>query len=220
MLDQNYIDELKSMENEKEAKAIFYEYTKTFGIRTYKNKSLDEMIKVFSSKLAELENEPMPENNTGLTISELIDADDEMEGRSQLSESEANPDAIFVLKGTIVEKPIVLEETENAPIEIKVVAPAPVRPIEMNVVITDNKIFELEKTFSPTIVLMGKAPGYYTLSWWIYQWILENEDWKENPNKCPHYHAIDILKSLIYYIKRDGSVMIRETRNSSFQTLK
>lgn len=77
--------------------------------------------------------------------------------------------------------------------------------------------------FSPTIVLMGRSArsnGYYTCPWWIYDWIKKNPDWYKDPDQCPHYSARDTLKSLVYYIKRDGQVTVRETRNSSFDTFK
>ncbi|UES35594.1 hypothetical protein KKP3664_000055 [Citrobacter phage KKP_3664] len=77
--------------------------------------------------------------------------------------------------------------------------------------------------FSPTIVLMGRSArsnGYYTCPWWIYDWIKKNPDWHKDPDQCPHYSARDTLKSLVYYIKRDGQVTVRETRNSSFDTFK
>lgn len=73
--------------------------------------------------------------------------------------------------------------------------------------------------FSPTISLMGRSErsnGYYTLSWWVYDWISQNSNWYEIPDLCPDKSAIPVVKSLVYYIKRDGDVTIRETRNSRF----
>jgi len=78
--------------------------------------------------------------------------------------------------------------------------------------------------FSPTISLMGRnerTNGYYTCPWWIYDWIAQNPDtWFLNPEACPHYSAINVIKSLAWFAKRDGEVRIRETRNSRFITLK
>lgn len=78
-------------------------------------------------------------------------------------------------------------------------------------------------TFSPTIFLMGRSArsnGYYTCPWWIYDWIKKNPDWYKDPDSCPHASAIDTIKSLVYYIKRDGEVTVRETRNSRFETFR
>lgn len=76
--------------------------------------------------------------------------------------------------------------------------------------------------FYPSIVLMGRNPsnnGYYTCPWWIFDWIKQNPGWYNEPEKCPHYSAIETLKSLVYYISRDGYVTVRETRNSQFYKL-
>lgn len=78
-------------------------------------------------------------------------------------------------------------------------------------------------TFSPTIFLMGRSArsnGYYTCPWWIYDWIKKNPEWYKDPDSCPHASAIDTIKSLVYYIKRDGEVTVRETRNSRFETFR
>lgn len=78
-------------------------------------------------------------------------------------------------------------------------------------------------TFSPTIFLMGRSArsnGYYTCPWWIYDWVKKNPDWYKDPDSCPHASAIDTIKSLVYYIKRDGEVTVRETRNSRFETFR
>lgn len=78
-------------------------------------------------------------------------------------------------------------------------------------------------TFSPTIFLMGRSArsnGYYTCPWWIYDWIKKNPNWYKDPDSCPHASAIDTIKSLVYYIKRDGEVTVRETRNSRFETFR
>lgn len=216
MLDQFYIDELKSIKNEKEAKSKLYDYAKTLGIRVYKKDTLDEMIEMFNKKVADLQNEPLPEQpEDGLTISDLIQADDELNGTVVLNEPEAKPEAIAALKG---ETPI---KHEKPVPHVKKKIEIPIEKNKPEIVETKqtSDLYELPKNFSPLISLIGKNPGYCTLPWWIYEWIVANPEWKTNPEKCPHYHAISTLKSLIYYIKRDGSVQVRETRNSSFITL-
>ena len=83
--------------------------------------------------------------------------------------------------------------------------------------------YKLPEHFNPTIILMGAGgsrKGFCTLPWWIFDWINQNPDWKLNPDSCPHYSARDTLRSLIYYIQRDGDVTVRETRNSGFHVLK
>lgn len=77
--------------------------------------------------------------------------------------------------------------------------------------------------FTPTIYLLGRnagSNGYYSCPYWIYDWIDSNPDWFRIPDQCPYASAIPTIKSLAYYVIRDGSVCIRESRNSRFITLK
>lgn len=77
--------------------------------------------------------------------------------------------------------------------------------------------------FTPTIYLLGRNAGnngYYSCPYWIYDWIESNLDWFRVPDQCPYASAIPTIKSLAYYVIRDGSVCIRESRNSRFITLK
>lgn len=83
--------------------------------------------------------------------------------------------------------------------------------------------YQLPEHFSPTIILMGAGgsrKGFCTLPYWIFDWINQNPNWKDDPDACLHFSARDTLRSLIYFIRRDGDVTIRETRNSSYHTLK
>lgn len=76
--------------------------------------------------------------------------------------------------------------------------------------------------FTPTIYLLGRNSGnngYYSCPYWIYDWIDSNPDWFRIPDQCPYASAIPTIKSLAYYVIRDGSVCIRESRNSRFITL-
>lgn len=205
MIDQAYIDEIKTL-GVKESKEKLAEYAAQFNIVVKKTRSFDNMVADIRTELEKLASEPMPEQpSTGLTISDLIQADDEISGNS-VFEDEAKPEAIAALRGNLVESS---NETVNGPVE-------PEKLAEIVAEKPKATHFELPENFSPTIILMGKAPGYYTLPWWIYEWIEKNPDWKSNPESCQHYHALPVLKSLIYYIKRDGNVKIRESRNSRF----
>lgn len=227
MLDQEYIKDIMALEDEKEAKTLLIEYAKSIGIKIIRN-DIDKMKATLERKFNALNSMPMPEEpENGLTISDLIQADDELNGKSVLDESEAKPLAVEAIKNVATETPqetLVEEPQEKVePVVVNIVKTVKEEPrkVELNIVLEKevDEDYQLPDDFSPSIILMGKAPGYYTLPWWIYQWIEENPNWKQNPNKCPHYHALSILKSLLYYIKRDGSIMIRETRNSSFKTL-
>ena len=216
MLDQAYIDELKTL-GVKESKEKLAEYASQFNIVVKKTRSFDNIVADIRTELERLASEPMPEQPTeGLSISDLIQADDEISGNS-VFEPEAKPEALAALRGNLAESPKE-DIVEHAVVEVVKETAKILEPVldEKPVVKPKSTQFLLPENFSPTVILIGKAPGYCTLPWWIYEWIEKNPDWKLNPDACPHYHAIAVLKSLIYYINRDGNVKIRETRNSRY----
>lgn len=234
MLDKDYILEISGLEK-KEAKEKLAEYADTFGIKLKKTKAFDNMVQDLEVELARLANEPMPEVNEGLSIYDLIQADDEASGQSVFKD-EAKEEARLLIDsiGTPEVKPFVMEAPIGDKVIVvsdKVVIEAPAITINSNLdaaiesVIESEKepeyswYFELPKGFSPTLNKMGKGSGYVTLPWWIYEWIAKTPDWKSNPKSFEHPSAHSTLFSLIYYINREGSIRIRETRNSSFQIL-
>lgn len=238
-MDKQYIDDLRGLEDKKEAKAKLIEYAEGFNIQLKKSKGFENLVLDIEAAFKEMAEEPMPEDNEGLSISDLIDAADELEGKNDfvsgdeeakaeaklLFDSPAIPVSIHEIKGTIQEQPIIEEKVIHieAPIgDIKEQPALSENTFEEAVdkIIKDESIFELPENFSPHLILMGRNPGYVTLPWWIYQWIKDTPNWKQDPTSFSHASAHQTLFSLIYYIKRNGSVLIRETRNSSFVTLK
>lgn len=232
-MDVQYINDLRALEDKKEAKALLIEYAEKSGIKVKKSKGFDALVLEIEEGFKALASEPMPEVNEGLSISDLIDADEELQGN--FTHDDAKEEAIMLFdapttdKIEIIEQPVapvfdkvevqvqvpevelrkpqarVIQEPEDVPVEEKFKAP--------------SESFELPEGFSPNLLMMGKTPGYCTLPWWIYQWISETPDWKSRPTSFPHGSAHQTLFSLIYYINRNGSVLVRETRNSSFITL-
>ena len=234
MIDKNFITELKALEDQKEAKRQLIEYAESFNIQVKKSRSFDNLVLDISEKMSELSGEPMPEKNEGLLIGDLIQAVDEAEGKAVFNEASAEAKELINSVSDIVEtKEIVFEvrQPEYVPIKIEVIEPAK----ELEEVVVEDEIeivlepipeveepmskYELPSNFSPTIILIGKNPGYYTCPFWIYDWISKNPDWTSNPKSFPKASVHNTLLSLLYYIKRDGKVIIRETRNSSFITL-
>ena len=249
MLDKDYIAEIGALEK-KEAKEKLAEYAETFGIKLKKTKAFDNMVADLEVELAKLANEPMPEQNDGLSIYDLIQADDEAKGTA-IFKDEAKEEARLLIdsvtdapqvtvtdidphfgkpmdpaKGIILEAPIgdsVITVSDDKVHTIPVTAITQEQFNEemdkaVKIINTEDE-FTLPDNFSPTLHLIGRNPGYATLPWWIYLWILETPDWKSRPLSFEHPSAHQTLLSLIYYIKRDGSVQVRETRNSSFATL-
>lgn len=227
-MDTQYIEELRALTDKKEAKAKLVEYAEQNGVQFKKSKGFDGIVEEIKAHFAALADIPMPEQNEGLSISDLIDADDELEGKSAYVEGaeEAKQEAKLLFDAPVKAQVEIkqIEKVIESPIG-EVIEPQPVlseNTIEEAVssIIEDEKpkdiLFELPEGFSPHLILMGKGPGYVTLPWWIYEWISKTPDWKENPTSIPHFSAYQTLFSLIYYIKRNGSVRIRETRNSRF----
>lgn len=267
-MDTQFIEDLRNANasgemSSTEIRNTLYDYAlETFNIKLRKNKSFDNMVLDFSEEMTKLSNSPMPETNQGMSISDLIQADDELEGKAIFT-NEAKEDALELIKSVSIKQG--LDQTEvkeletlynegnpelkNISIAIKhepvldsmlntqkdmIISTLPNTQTEMIVSTLPNiqneyateplsgvKVdkFELPKGFSPNLTMLGKAPGYCTLPWWIYQWIKETPNWKEDPKAFKHPSAHQTLLSLLYYIRRDGKVLIRETRNSSFVIL-
>lgn len=263
MLDTDYIKEIQALDK-KEAKEKLDEYAQQFNIKLKKTKSFENMLADLESELTKLANEPLPEDNTGLSISDMIQADDELNGKAVFTgeapeaalqllidepsnakltvkdvgfevhtpsikdEGFAVPTSAISDKGFSLEAPIgdsLIIISDNG--EVKKIKNEELNQESFNeamdklvkIVQESEKEFVLPDGFSPNVNLLGKNPGYVTLPWWIYQWIEATPDWKSKPTSFTHPSAHQTLFSLLYYIKRDGFVRIRETRNSRFYTL-
>ncbi|AAQ81491.1 inh [Aeromonas phage 31] len=84
--------------------------------------------------------------------------------------------------------------------------------------IIPEKITELVLTFpegyQPKYKLVGpEGRAFVNVPYWIYDW-MQGRNWRADITECPYDK--DMLKSLAFYIERDGSVAIRESRNSKF----
>lgn len=221
MIDKNYIEEIRVLEK-KEAKEKLAEYAASLGVDVKKTKTFDNMLADLEAGLKAFADMPMPDDNEGLSITDLIDADDELSGAKFDGDESAKEEAKLLFDAPTeakvevveIEEPVVLVEEDVPFVEEKFEA-AVAKVIE-----SEKPVFALPKNFSPNLMLIGKNPGFCTVPWWIYQWIAETPDWKERPTAFPHPTAHQTLFSLIYYINRNGSVLVRETRNSSFVTLK
>lgn len=226
-MDTQYIEELRALEDKKEAKSKLIEYGEQFGLKLKKTRSFDNLVIDITEGLKALADEPLPETE-GLSISDLIDADDELSGSNahlaDVEESKIEAKLLFDAP-TAPAEPVEVIEIKDAPetVEVAVVeTPFVEEKFEETVakiVESEKPKFKLPENFAPYLLMLGKAPGYCTLPWWIYQWIKETPDWKERPTSFEHPSAHQTLFSLIYYINRDGSILVRETRNSSFVRL-
>ena len=222
MIDKNYIEEIRVLEK-KEAKEKLAEYAASLGVDVKKTKTFDNMLADLEAGLKAFADMPMPDDNEGLSITDLIDADDELSGAKFDGDESAKEEAKLLFDAPTeakvevveIEEPTVVVVEEDVPFVEEKFEAAVAKVIE-----SEKPVFALPKNFSPNLMLIGKNPGFCTVPWWIYQWISETPDWKERPTAFPHPTAHQTLFSLIYYINRNGSVLVRETRNSSFVTLK
>ena len=105
--------------------------------------------------------------------------------------------------------------------QIEIVPDALQAPVSDSETVSDELAWM--EGFTPSIIMMGRSvsnTGFYTCPYWIYDWMKQNPDWYKHTDGCPHYSARQTLKSLAWYMHRDGMVTVRETRNSQFDTFK
>ena len=200
MLNYEYIEQIRALGG-KEAKMQLDAYAQEFGVSLQRNKSFDNM-------LLNLENaeKTQPEETTGFTTSDLIDSVDEVEANvEEIPENEYQEPQ----EDLVTEPEVIPEYVEPEPVaysEPEYVEPEPVQTTS-----------GLPEGFVPKFNLIGN-PGYYTLNWAIYDWITQNEDWKQKIHEARDVFQ-ETLYALLYYIEVEGSVTIRETRNSQWYTL-
>ena len=236
MFDKEYFEELRAIavsddkEAQKTAKTELADYAKQFDIKVKKTLSLENMIEFVETELTKLASEMEEETPAeGTSINDLILAADTAEDKVVFDE--ADPSLVEAMKEPepVEETPVVepvIEEVQPVVEEVpEVNAESPVANIfsdeaEHRSPVHDTETFCDLTGFRPTICLIGGGRGYYSCPWWIFDWIVNTPDWKKYPERFPHSYVHDTLKSLIYYIKRDGSVKVRETKHSQFHTLK
>lgn len=236
MFDKEYFEELRAIaasddkEAQKTAKTELADYAKQFDIKVKKTLSLENMVEFVETELTKLASEMEGEIPAeGTSINDLILAADTAEDKVVFDE--ADPSLVEAMKEPepVEETPVlepVIEEVQPVVEEVpEVNAESPVANIfsdeaEHRSPVHDTETFCDLTGFRPTICLIGGGRGYYSCPWWIFDWIVNTPDWKKYPERFPHSYVHDTLKSLIYYIKRDGSVKVRETKHSQFHTLK
>ena len=241
MFDKEYFEELRAIaasddkESQKTAKTELADYAKQFDIKVKKTLSLENMIEFVETELTKLASEMEEETPAeGTSINDLILAADTADDKVVFDEVdpslvEAMKEPEIVIEETKEESPAiepvveeVTSDVEEAP-EVKVESPVAnifSDEAEHRSPAHDTDSFCDLTGFRPTICLIGGGRGYYSCPWWIFDWIVNTPDWKKYPERFPHAYVHDTLKSLIYYIKRDGSVKVRETKHSQFHTLK
>lgn len=211
MIDQQYIDTLMELPK-REAKDAFVTYASEFGIELKKNLTIEAMVEKFKEEIGKLNDEPLPESEPGgLTMAELLAQEDsriavqasEDKQPAPEVEQEAAPEVL------IAPPPVETIKPDETPTRVKETQPEAIQ---------EQSDVELPADFTPKLSLIGPAPGYTNIPYWVWDFIQQNPDWK---SKIHTAREVDqrILYTLLYYIKRHKAVQIRESRNSRFHTL-
>lgn len=75
-------------------------------------------------------------------------------------------------------------------------------------------VLSFPEDYVPKYRLIGpESRAFINVPYWIHDW-MQGRNWKIEIAECPYDK--ELLKSLAFYIERDGSVAIRESRNSKF----
>lgn len=204
-IDYEKVEGFKALE-QKEAKLQLATYAQeTFDVKLNRQKSFENM-------LADLE-AAVPEEKPEL----LIDSPDPeivtYEGEQSV------PDVVIDATNDFMD--YVKEVAPEVADQIEIVPDALQAPVSDSETVSDELAWM--EGFTPSIIMMGRSvsnAGFYTCPYWIYDWMKQNPDWYKHPDGCPHYSARQTLKSLAWYMHRDGMVTVRETRNSQFDTFK
>ncbi|MFC4221809.1 hypothetical protein [Flagellimonas marina] len=216
-IDYEKVDGFRTLDA-KEQKGALADYAmNVFAVKLNKQKSFDNMLADLVAALPD--EEEKPELLIDSPEPEIVAYKGEVTMGEPVIEAPNIPDVVIDASADFME--YVKEVAPEVADQIQLVPDV----VEAPVSASDESKGELVwlDTFSPTIFLMGRSArsnGYYTCPWWIYDWIKKNPNWYKDPDSCPHASAIDTIKSLVYYIKRDGEVTVRETRNSRFETFR
>ncbi|UIW12771.1 MAG: hypothetical protein [Enterobacter phage ENC19] len=216
-IDYEKVDGFRTLDA-KEQKGALADYAMTvFAVKLNKQKSFDNMLADLVAALPD--EEEKPELLIDSPEQEIVAYKGEVTMGEPVIEAPNIPDVVIDASADFME--YVKEVAPEVADQIQLVPDV----VEAPVSASDESKGELVwlEGFSPTIFMMGRSAssnGYYTCPWWIYDWIKQTPDWYKDPDSCPHASAIDTIKSLAFYIVRDGEVRVRETRNSRFETFK
>lgn len=211
MIDKEKIDAIMAIEDQREAKTKLADYAQEeFGIKLLRNKTLANMLKDLEEQAPADQDQrghaPTPDQLAELLVDSPVD--------QVISVVTEEPTPEIVLPEKEIVDDIYSQLSDNFRSDD---LPAPV-VVEEAVIVPDGKP-EWIDNFNPHINMMGRKAGnngYYTCPYWIYDWIQKTDKWYVRFNECPQYSARQTLQALAYYLHLDGSVLIRESRNSRF----
>lgn len=193
MLDMAKINKIKGTKQTRKAKEEIYKYAVSLGLQ-------DGIKLTFSTdKIIEI----MQRNDI------MINSDDPLTRQALLS-------------------PEIRQELESYSTDINDSIPEFISRLkELEKTGDDDKIEEEKllqeiatKRNIPSASPIGKNPPYIIIPYWVYDYIIENSStwYKKIPVGIKDPKSYELLLSLIYYIRKDGAVTVRESRFSAFHT--
>lgn len=229
-IDLGEMMEIKNNNTAPEAKVLLQAYAKQRGIKVSKsNTSVDKMINKILEIADSRENGRIGvvqsvEKPVSKFIGDVVIDDEEVPAPKLIADDGSHllDDDVEVVEQPKVE-PVEISSPE--PVE-SVSTPEPVQPIVEAVEMQEkasqsvsDKEFELEPNFVPSVSLIGRVGHQYiNIPYWVLDWIesVGYANWKKQIHKYPRENEIKILKSMLYYINTNGSITVRESRNSRF----
>ena len=192
MIDMELIESFKELPA-RQAKNALVDYVQQFGITGLKkNKKFDDLLAEVKDQLNESEvvKEPTPKKRKKKKEPEVVEVEP------------PKPEPVVEEKVEVITSiPIDSEE-----IEIK---PEKEKPV-------------LSPKFRPAFNMLGssKHTRYINIPYWIHDWIKSTPDWELKLEEYPNQHERKYMDTLVYFILKEGSIRVRETRNSRYDVLR
>ena len=208
---------------------------KNYGVKLARNKSFENMMNDLEEAVnatfesarqavgdakEEIDLDERVDLSEGIELDpDLMDEDEDEEVKSlapiAIEEIQSDPIPIADLEPEVKAEIVEAIKTGKAVIEAPLVPVATVESIkDADVKQTDSVTLSFPSEYTPKYKLVGpEGRSFINIPYWIHDW-MQGRPWKSEISECPYDK--ELLKSLAFYIERDGSVAIRESRNSKF----
>ncbi|UOX40563.1 minor head protein inhibitor of protease [Aeromonas phage GomatiRiver_11] len=221
-----------------EGKKKLAEYAlKNFGVKLNRTKTIPNMLNDLEEEVGAAfkaaqdtvgDAEEQIDMNARVDLSDAIELNPDAMDEDEDDDSTPSHIAVEEFQSVTGNEPVPIADLEpEVKAEIveaiktgKVVIEAPIKPvanIEPAKAVAQPKTtvtLTFPEDYKPKYKLIGpEGRAFINIPYWVYDW-MQGRDWRTEISECPFDK--EILKSLAFYIERDGSVAIRESRNSKF----
>lgn len=218
-----------------EGKKKLAEYAlKHYGVKLVRNKSFENMMNDFEdavtattekarSAVGDAVEQIDLDKKTDLSNFELLDGDNmDDDEEDSVAQEIVKP---VVEHAQVEEHPPVVQDVSAVPLsslpELKEKISDAIEQGTLHVgspLPKSSLVVSFPEGYTPRYRLIGpEGRAFINIPHWVHDWIIGNPNWKAEISICKYDK--ELLKSLLFYIERDGSVAIRESRNSRFHTL-